>query len=493
MSQPLTLTWQQLNQLLGKTSAGPDGLTIKAVTEDSRRVTPGALFVAVSGETEDGHDHGVSAVNLGAVAILGDRRNLELFAGVPYIYHAKPREATGLVAHTLAGNPSKDLIVIGVTGTNGKSSTCALIESILNAAGHTVANFGTLGYTIAGKHYEASHTTPFGETLAAMFAEARDAGVSHVVMECSSHALDQGQVAGIHFDAALFTNLTQDHLDYHATMAAYVKAKSLLFKRLDAKDGVAVVNAEDDHSVFMAKAAPCAVLQFGKKGDVKSKHRSFKFDGTRCDLHTPWGKSPLHLKLLGKHNLANALAAAAITGGLGIKLTHIVMGLEALTAVPGRFEAIYAGQHFYVIVDYAHTDDGLKNVLQAARKFCNGKIITVFGCGGDRDKGKRPKMGKVAATLSDYCIITSDNPRTEDPHRILLDVEMGVQRTEMRKDDDYQVIESREEAIRAAIQRATPGDLVMIAGKGHEDYQIFGTEKIHFDDREIARAILEEK
>ena len=485
------MTWPTLMQILEIFQADSDGPAITAITEDSRRVQPGALFVAVSGGAHDGHHYAESAVKQGAVAILGDQEDLELLAGVPYIYYEEPRKATGLVAHYLAGNPSESMTVIGVTGTNGKSSTCALIECILQAAGHTTANMGTLGYTIAGKQHEASHTTPFGETLATMFSEAQAAGVTHVVMECSSHALHQERVAGIQFDAAVFTNLTQDHLDYHKDMDDYAAAKARLFARLDKASGVAVVNAEDEYSKTMEKAAPCKTTRFGKKGDVKAKHRSYDFDGTRCELRTPWGNTELHLKLLGNHNLSNALAAATVTGQLGITLEHIIAGLEACTAVPGRFEPVYAGQDFYVIVDYAHTDDGLKNVLEAARKLCKGKIITVFGCGGDRDKTKRPKMGKVAATLSDFCVITSDNPRTENPHLILLDVEVGVQKAEKRKVEDYAVIESREEAIRYGIHLATKGDLVMIAGKGHEDYQIIGTEKTHFDDREMARTILE--
>lgn len=460
------------------------------VTEDSRRVRRGGIFVAVSGAHGDGHQFAPRAVQAGAVAIMGERTDVAGLEGVPYIPVNHARRAASLCAHALAGNPAAQLNVIGVTGTNGKSSTVALIDSILRQAGRTTCLIGTLGYVIAGERHDAPHTTPFGEDLAALFAEAVRAGCTDAVMEVSSHALHQHRVAGIPFRVAAFTNLTQDHLDYHQNMEAYRDAKAMLFAGLDAETGLAVVNSEDEQGEFFSRAASCRSIRYGGNADVRAENIRATMKRTSFDLVTPWGRQPVALKLLGKHNVANALCAAAVAGGLGLPLKDIAAGLEALACVPGRFEPVTGNEAFQVVVDYAHTDDGLRNVLEAARQLCDGRIITVFGCGGDRDKTKRPRMGKVAGQLSDYCILTSDNPRTEDPYRILLDAEVGLQQAGRRKGEHYDVVEDRLTAIEMAICRARTGDLVMIAGKGHEDYQILGTEKIHFDDREVARAML---
>ncbi len=464
---------------------------IMAVTEDSRRVRPGSLFVAVRGGHSDGHDFAEAAVAAGAAAILGDREGISELCGVPYLYANEVRKAAGYIAHALMGNPTQDMTVIGVTGTNGKSSTIFMVQSILRAAGHPTAKFGTLGYEIAGEVSPALHTTPFGEELAAHFARAKACGQTHVVMEVSSHALEQERVAGIRFTAGAFTNLTQDHLDFHHDMESYRRAKLKLFERITGEDGFTAVNMDDPSAEAFVNASTVRCLTFGSTGEIKPENIVTSIDGTRFDLVTPWGRREIFIHLVGRHNVWNALCAAAITGGLGVSLEAIAEGLRSLPCVPGRFEPVKAGQDFHVIVDYAHTDDGLRNVLEAARGICGGRLITVFGCGGDRDKTKRPKMGAVAALLSDAIIVTSDNPRTEDPHRILLDIEVGLQREGKRKGGDYQVIENRKEAIETAIRMARGGDLVMIAGKGHEDYQIIGTTRIHFDDRETARAALE--
>lgn len=470
--------------------AGADCL-VSGVTEDSRRVSSGTVFVAVRGEHSDGHAFAERAVAAGAVAIVGDRDDLNTLCGVPYWPVHEPRKAAAVLAHALAGFPSRGMTVVGVTGTNGKSSTVYLTQSILQGAGISTAKFGTLGYEIAGEVLPALHTTPFGEELAAIFARAKKAGISHVVMEVSSHALEQERVAGITFRAAAFTNLTQDHLDYHRDMESYRQAKLRLFERLSGAEAFAVVNVDDPSAEYFLRVSPVRSLTYGKKGDCRAEQVRMDIRGARFELITPWGAVNAAMRLVGQHNVSNALCAAAIASGLEIDLEQIAAGLESLTSVPGRFEAIHAGQDFYVIVDYAHTEDGLRNVLEAARTMCQGRVIIVFGCGGDRDRGKRPKMGAVAARLSDLAILTSDNPRTEDPHRILLDVEVGLQREGKRKDEDYLVIENREEAIRRGISTARSGDLVMIAGKGHENYQILGDRRIHFDDREVARAALE--
>jgi UDP-N-acetylmuramoyl-L-alanyl-D-glutamate--2,6-diaminopimelate ligase len=395
------------------------------------------------------------------------------------------------LAHRIVGDPSKDMTVVGITGTNGKTSTALLTQHILKACGCPTACFGTLGYVIGAETLPARHTTPFGDELADMFRRAREARQTHVVMEVSSHALAQDRVAGIDFTAAAFTNLTQDHLDYHRDMDAYGKAKRLLFERIEGPDGFTVVNREDPSAQGFIDASRVACYTYGEGGDCRAVDVLPEGPGTRFRAETPWGEAEITTALVGRHNVMNALCAIAICGGLELPLGAVAKGLASAPGAPGRFERILAGQPFEVIVDYAHTEDGLRNVLSAARAICRGRLIAVFGCGGDRDRGKRPKMGAAAGELADYSIITSDNPRTEDPEKILLDVEVGIRRAGLSKPEEYRMILDRAEAIRAGIEMAAPGDVVVIAGKGHEDYQILGTERIHFDDREVARAVLE--
>ena len=496
----MILTKDDIARVLALNKPLPE-MEISMVTEDSRRAKPGALFVAVAGEKSDGHSYINAAVQAGAVAILGNDIAHESGGTIPYIYHENPRQAAALLAHELAGNPSRKMCVVGITGTNGKTSTVFLVQHILSQAGHPCAKFGTLGYDLGDVFIEAPHTTPFGEDLAALFAQAEKANLSHVVMEVSSHALAQERVAGIAFNVAAFTNLTRDHLDYHETMEAYLQAKLKLFERVreahirnESKSPCfTVVNYEDLLAARFIAVLPECCYTFGEGGQICAEKIRLLLDGTEFRLCTPWGAATAHTQLVGRHNVLNALCAVAVCGGLGVPLDRIVTGIESLSSVPGRFEPVSVGQDFQVVVDYAHTDDGLRNALHAARAVCGGRIICVFGCGGDRDKGKRPKMGAVAAELADYIVATSDNPRSEDPCRILLDVEVGLQRSGKRKNEEYVVIESRREAIFHAIAQARRGDLVLIAGKGHEDYQILGTERIHFDDREQAREALQEK
>lgn len=461
-----------------------------SVTEDSRRVTPGSLFCAVVGEASDGHNFAKAAAAAGACAILGEREGIESLEGLPYVYTEHVRRATGIIAHAIAGHPSRTMRVIGITGTNGKSSTALLTTHILESAGHRCAVLGTLGYTVAGESRPAPHTTPFGEDLATLFAEAREAGCTHLVMEVSSHAIAQERIAGIEYTGAAFTNLTQDHLDFHETMEAYLAAKLMLFDRVTGQESFCVVNHDDESGDAFIARAPSRCITFGRESDCRAVGVHTHSGGTDYELHTPDGHASVSTVLIGQHNVQNALCAAAIATGLGIAVGPIAEALSTAPVVPGRFEAVNEGQDFLVAVDYAHTDDGLTNVLQAARAICDGRVITVFGCGGDRDRTKRPRMAKAAAALSDYCIITSDNPRTEDPQRILDDTEAGMIAEGRRRDEDYTVIADRRRAIQEAIGMALAGDLVMIAGKGHEDYQILGTERIHFDDCEEARAAL---
>ncbi len=466
------------------------GCTVAAVTEDSRRVVPGTLFVAVGGGRADGHDYAEAAANAGAAAILGDRADLTELHGVPYIFVAHPREALGVLAHHLAGDPTKAMTVVGITGTNGKSSSVVLAQHVLNACGAPTSCFGTLGYDIAGEMIPAPHTTPFGEDLAEMFRRAHAAGQTHVVMEVSSHALEQERVAGIDFNVAMFTNLTQDHLDYHQDMGQYRDAKLRLFERVTGEGRFTVVNWDDPSAPAFLKASHVPCITYGHEGDCRARDIDMASGRTHFAVDTPWGEADVDLGLLGRHNVSNALGVIAICGGLGLPLENVTEALSKAPCVPGRFEHVDAGQDFQVIVDYAHTDDGLRNVLQASREICDGRVIVVFGCGGDRDRGKRPKMARVAADLADYGILTSDNPRTEDPGQILQDVEAGMMAAQKKKPDDYDVISDRADAIRQGISMAKPGDLVMIAGKGHEDYQILGETRIHFDDREVARSAL---
>jgi UDP-N-acetylmuramoyl-L-alanyl-D-glutamate--2,6-diaminopimelate ligase len=309
-------------------------------------------------------------------------------------------------------------------------------------------------------------------------------------MEVSSHALDQERVAGITFNVGVITNVTQDHLDYHATMDAYAAAKTKLFSKLRGDKAFGVVNLDDPYANRFRAALTARCVTYGTGGDYRAEDVSIAADGSRFTLITPTGSARVRSALAGRHNIANVLAATAVAGGLGLTFEQIVAGIEGFTSVPGRFERVEAGQDFFVVVDYAHTDDGLRNVLATARELGPKRLIVVFGCGGDRDKGKRPKMGAVAAELGDYVIVTSDNPRSEDPAQIVSEIEAGV-RVKRANGAHYEVIVDRERAINRAIGMAERGDLVMIAGKGHEDYQILGTNRIHFDDREVARAALE--
>jgi UDP-N-acetylmuramoyl-L-alanyl-D-glutamate--2,6-diaminopimelate ligase len=480
----------EILQSAGEPGACPDDIVVDCAAEDSRRVRPGCVFAASRGARVDGHDFVRQAVEAGAVAVIGDREGLNQLEGVPYIFHPMPRRALGIICHALEGDPSRDMTVIGVTGTNGKSSSVLLIQHILRESGLSAGSLGTLGYDVASAAASAPHTTPFAEDLAELFAQARDAGRTHLAMEVSSHALDQERVAGIHFNAGLFTNLTQDHLDYHADMEAYKKAKLKLFERLEGQNAFGAVNVDDPASADFRAACPAPCWSYGKGGDVRAERVELALDATRFRVVSPWGEADVESCLLGAYNVQNILGAVAVAGAMGVSVDTIARALRAMPCVPGRFERVDEGQDFQVVVDYAHTEDGLRNVLEGARAICPGRLICVFGCGGDRDAAKRPKMGAAAAELADFAIVTSDNPRTESPERILLDVEVGVQRGGRRKGENYEVIIDRRQAIERAIAMAATGDIVVIAGKGHEDYQILGTERIHFDDREVARETL---
>ncbi len=480
----------ELLPLLELVSPPEVDLDVQSATSDSRRVVPGSLFFAFQGEHSDGHDFAEAAVNSGAVAVVGERPGINSFGGVPYLRTLNCRRALGRVAHCLAGDPTRSMTVVGVTGTNGKTSSVVMTKRVFEQAGFRAACFGTLGFYLGEQHLPAAHTTPFAEELAERFLDAQRQGISHVAMEVSSHALEQERVAGIHFRAALFTNLTQDHLDYHGDMDRYRRAKLMLFERLDGPDAVAVVNADDPSARFFIDVCRVPVVTFGTQGDCRATKVSVQKNLMVFVAETPWGNINLEMRLLGRHNVANALGVIALCGGIGMSPDEIARGIASVVAVPGRFEHVDEGQPFHVIVDYAHTEDGLRNVLRTAREICRRRVICVFGCGGDRDKGKRPKMGQAAAELADFSVVTSDNPRSESPERILLDIEVGLQHAGKKKGEDYVMMLDRREAIRFALEMASAGDVVLIAGKGHEDYQIIGDRRIHFDDRETARDVL---
>jgi len=485
----MTLSRKELAELLGHDVHGLPA--ISSITADSRKVQPGSIFVALRGESVDGHDFAKAAAEAGAVAILGDRTDVARLAGLPYFPSPDVRGLLGRIAHRLVGDPSRAMNVVGVTGTNGKSSAVFMIHRVLRHDARRVAHFGTLGYCIGELTVNAAHTTPFAEDLAYMFDQARREGCNDVVMEVSSHALEQERVSGIHFNVGVFTNLTPDHLDYHADMDTYRREKLKLFERIEGERCFTIANVDDPCAQYFVDASRVPCHTYGNKGDIRAEDVRIEARHSRFRIQSPWGGGEVSLRLLGSHNVSNALAAFATCAGLGVPPDRILEGIESIVSVPGRFEHIDLGQDFQVIVDYAHTEDGLRNVLRAAREICSRRLIVVFGCGGDRDKSKRPKMGAAAAELADFAIATSDNPRTESPERILLDIEVGLQRAGAKRDDAYRVILDRRAAIEHAVDMAGPGDVVLIAGKGHEDYQILGRERIHFDDREVARSLLE--
>lgn len=478
---------------------------VTGVQYDSRRVRPGDLFACLKGLREDGHDYAPEAVERGAAAVLAEREIPNL--GAPQVIVPESRLALALVAAAFFDHPSRKLRLFGVTGTNGKTTTTHLIKAILEAGGTKTGLLGTIHNLVGGQKLPARLTTPESVDLLAMLAQMVDAGARAAVMEASSHALALRRTAGCEFDVAVFTNLTQDHLDFHSTFTDYLEAKSRLFAELsDPPIGLsagpgsapawkrqkwAVVNMDDPHAARLARSATAPVVTYGIDHDADCVAHSLEIrpDGVRYAAHTPAGEIPLALRLTGRFNVYNSLAAVAVGVQEGVPLERIRAALEAVPGVAGRFEPVRRGQPFSVVIDYAHTPDGLENVLRTAREVCEGRLIAVFGCGGDRDRTKRPVMGQIAARYADRVIITSDNPRSEEPAPICREIEAGVREGGLGP-DAYEVIIERREAIDRAIGIAQPGDLVLIAGKGHEPYQIFRDRTIHFDDREEATRAL---
>lgn len=469
---------------------------ISGVEYDSRRIKPGFVFVAMKGETTDGNCFIDKAIQAGAVAVVSDsatetEREQVAWARVPH-----GRRALARVSANFYRKPAERLANTGITGTNGKTTTSFLIESILNAAGKRTVLIGTIEYHVVGQIIPAPHTTPESLEVNQMFAAALREGATEAVMEVSSHALEQQRVFGIPYDVAVFTNLTRDHLDYHGTMENYFNAKKILFEGCGTdRPRVAVTNIDDEYGRELQKFSKkkgSEVITYGlTKGDFHAGKAEIGLKGTRFDLVTPEKIWPIWSPLIGRVNVYNIMAASAAAWARGCKESEIVEGVAALQNVPGRFQPIIAGQPFTVVVDYAHTDDALKNLTALAREFvlnagARGRVITVFGCGGDRDRKKRPLMGEAAGRGSDFVILTSDNPRSEDPMAIINDAKPGVEKTKT----EFIVEPDRRKAIDFALHRAEPGDIVLIAGKGHEKTQTTREGVFPFDDALVARELL---
>jgi UDP-N-acetylmuramoyl-L-alanyl-D-glutamate--2,6-diaminopimelate ligase len=469
---------------------------VHAIADDSRAVRGGSLFVAVKGERADGHGFVEQAIKAGAVAVIAQ---LPVTAGpLPFALVADSRKALGLFGSRFHGDPSAHLKMIGVTGTNGKTTTTYLCKALLEGIGRRVGLIGTVGYQIGQEMLPASHTTPGALELQELLAKMVASGLTAAVMEVSSHALALDRTSGCEYDVAVFTNLTQDHLDFHHTMDEYFEAKLRLFTGLAGgkKPGKrAFVNMDDSRGNAIQAACPVPVWGYAirSQADLKAERVQLSLAGTTFTAATPAGSFTVESRLVGEHNVYNLLAAIGVALHDGATADQICEATAHITNVPGRFERVSSGQDFTVVVDYAHTEDALLRLLAAAQALKTGRIITVFGCGGDRDRGKRPKMGRAAVEYSDVVILTSDNPRTEDPGAILREVEVGVREAlERRSHVQYHAVPDRREAIGAAIREAHRGDMVLIAGKGHEDYQIIGTQKVHFDDREVAREAIQQ-
>ena len=470
--------------------------SVTGVEYDSRRVKPGTAFVAMRGESSDGNRFIDQAIQAGAVAVVTDSSAETPRPGVAWAVVPHGRRALARVSANFYKHPAERVAITGITGTNGKSTTAFLVEAILSAAGRKSALIGTIEYHVAGKVYPAPHTTPEALELARILNEAVGNGASDAVMEVSSHALAQQRVFGVPFDVAVFTNLTRDHLDYHKTMEEYFAAKRVLFAGCGTDaPRVAVTNLDDEYGAKLAEFSrqrSAEVLTYGwERGDFHAENVEITPRGTRFDLIAPQEKIAVFSPLIGRVNVYNILAAAAAGFARKCDARAIARGVEALPHVPGRFERVDCGQPFTVVVDYAHTDDALRNLTALAREFVardgsKARVLTVFGCGGDRDRAKRPLMGEAAGRGSDFVVLTSDNPRSEDPAAIINDALVGLQKTGVK----YSAEPDRRKAIALAIGEAQPGDIVLLAGKGHEKVQVTREGSHPFDDVEVAREAL---
>ncbi|HMC26652.1 MAG TPA: UDP-N-acetylmuramoyl-L-alanyl-D-glutamate--2,6-diaminopimelate ligase [Verrucomicrobiae bacterium] len=469
---------------------------IRGLAYDSRQIKKGFLFVAMRGESSDGNRFIDEAISAGAVAVVSDSAAEQPRAGVAWAQVPHGRRALGRLSANFYKRPAERMAVTGITGTNGKSTTTFLLESILAKAGRKSVLVGTIEYHVAGLVLAAPHTTPESLELNRFLADGLAHGASEAVMEVSSHALEQQRVFAVPFDVAVFTNLTRDHLDYHHTMQAYFDAKRILFEGCGTEaPRCAVVNIDDEYGVNLAKISKklsSMTYTYGwDTGDVHARSVAIDSSGTRFEMTTPEGSIAIFSPMIGRVNVYNILAAAGAAMARGCSSEAIAQGVAALVRVPGRFERVDCGQPFSVVVDYAHTDDALRNLTALAREFVNHggqkrRVLAVFGCGGDRDRAKRPLMGEAAGRGSDFVVLTSDNPRSEDPLAIMNDAVVGLQRSGVK----YAREPDRRTAISLAIAEAAPGDIVLIAGKGHEKVQVSREGSLPFDDVEVAREVL---
>ena len=460
-----------------ESTAAPD-TEINEVRYDSRAVRPGDLFVAIRGYATDGHQYIGKALEQGAAAIVCE----EAPAGVPVVVVENARRALAEIAANRFGHPADSMVMLGVTGTNGKTTTTYLVKHMLEDAGHKVGLIGTNQNLIGDEVVETERTTPESYELHALFARMRDAGCTHVIMEVSSHSLVLDRVHGIHFAVGAFTNLTQDHLDFHKTMEEYRRAKALLFTISDK----GVINLDDPAAGAMLADAKCPCLTFSCEkdaADLTAKNLKLHADGVEFVAATKGDLARVKLPIPGHFSAENALTALGIVLQLGMPLADAAKSLATATGVKGRVEVVPTDTDYTVLIDYAHSPDGVENVLRAVRGFARGRVVALFGCGGDRDRTKRPKMGKIAADLADFCIVTSDNPRTEDPKAIIDDILEGMKGTKT----PMQVIVDRPEAIHWALAHAKKDDIIVLMGKGHETYQEVNHVKHHMDEREIVR------
>jgi UDP-N-acetylmuramoyl-L-alanyl-D-glutamate--2,6-diaminopimelate ligase len=469
--------------------AGDRTVPVRGLAYDSREVQSGTLFAAIRGEKADGHDFIGRAVGAGAVAVMSERPP-QADVAATWVQVGSVRRALAQVAAAFFGHPARALKLIGVTGTNGKTTTAFLLESILRTAGERVGLFGTVEYHTADGIIPARQTTPESLDLQRFLAELRAAGAGWAVMEVSSHGLVLARVHACPFAAAIFSNLARDHLDFHQTMENYFEAKKRLFLGTGAEPpALAVLNADDPYGLKLKEVIPGKILLCSVEGDgetITAQGARLGFGGTRFTLRTPTGAVAVESSLIGRSNLYNLLAAAATAYGLGVPLGTIAAGIRALQRVPGRFETIDMGQPFTVVVDFAHTDLAFTNLLQTARELAKGRVIIVFGSGGDRDRTKRPVMGEIAGRLADHVILTTDNPRSEDPVRIINDIVVGVQEAE----GSYTIEVDRGAAFERAFDLAGDGDIVLLAGKGHQDTQIYHDHTEPWSDEEVARRLL---
>ncbi|MFD1735721.1 UDP-N-acetylmuramoyl-L-alanyl-D-glutamate--2,6-diaminopimelate ligase [Bacillus salitolerans] len=464
---------------------------ITTIEMDSREVKNGSLFICIKGYTVDGHDFANQALEKGAVAVISEK---PLKLSVPVIVVKDTKRVMAILSDAFFGQPTQKLQLIGVTGTNGKTSTTHILEKMIAAHGKKTGLIGTLHIKIGNEKFEVKNTTPESLTLQKTFAKMVKEKVDTAIMEVSSHALDLGRVHGCDYDIAVFTNLTQDHLDYHGSMEEYKRAKGLLFAQLGNKfdhtrPKFAIINADDLAAADYIKSTAAHVITYGIKSpsDIYASNIQMKNQGTSFDVSI-FGKSyRVRMNLVGLFSVYNVLAAMGAALAAHIPVQKILDAIKEITGVQGRFELVQGGQDFAVVVDYAHTPDSLENAIRTIKEFVKGKVFVVVGCGGDRDRTKRPLMAKIATDLADYSIFTSDNPRSEDPLTILKDMEEGVSR------HTYKTIVDRESAIRYAVGHAKKDDAVLIAGKGHETYQIIGAQVFDFDDREVAKKVIKER